>query len=229
MKILNFEDFVNEANLSEEFLKFSPGDVVIMTKSVKLSDFDFKKSATTWWGQKVMNSLNMATRNDSREIKRNDILWIFTSPSKIDSKGKARITGYAGGFLNDKHHTTNFKVTYDYEMISVQLIILSLMEGYAKVVKYNELPDNIRREKEEEIRLSRVREEIRNGGVILDDMEIISYDWEGLKNDRYIFKGYHKDTGEKLPDILMKGHDIRNKTFINVNTGEEITGDPFIK
>lgn len=241
--IPTFEQFINEkyenikeSNLSREFLKFKPGDVVVITKSIKPTDFDFRKSARTWWGEKVASSLNIVTRGDeynkNRMYNPGDVLWIFTKPSTIDSKGKAKITGYAGGFegsLSDnpeRYSTTSFEITYNYDYASTQIIILALIEGYAEVVKYNQLPKAVRDEQEAKIKMNRVREEIRNNSVIYGDMEVTEYDW---KAGNYIIKGYNKDTGDKMPDKLVKANEIASGKFISTKTNKEITGDPFIK
>lgn len=241
--IPTFEQFIyekyeniKESNLSREFLKFKPGDVVVITKSIKPTDFDFRKSARTWWGEKVASSLNIVTRGDkynkNRMYKPGDVLWIFTKPSTIDSKGKAKITGYAGGFegsLSDnfeRHGTTAFEVTYEYDYASTQIIILALIEGYAEVVKYNKLPKDVRIKQEAKIKIDRILEEIINNSVIYDDMEITERGWN--KNG-YIFKGYNKDTGDKMPDKLVKPNEIVSGKFISTKTNKEITGDPFIK
>jgi hypothetical protein len=228
-------DLLNEANLSQELLKFKPGDTVVITKSITPKDFDFRKSARTWWGEKVASEFNIITRGDEynrdRTFTPGDVLWIFTKPSTIDSKGRAKITGVAGGFqgsLSDdpgKYSNTAFEVTYNYDRIETQIIILALQEGYAEVINYNKLPKSKRDELEASIKMDRVRDIIRNNSVIYGDMEVTAYLWQGGRG-HYILKGYNKDTGEKMPDKLVKSGTIASETFIDSKTKKEISGNP---
>ena len=229
----SINDFLNESNLSEEFLKFQPGDCVVMKKSIKLLDFDFTKSARTWFGQKI-SVLNTIIRNDEyskdRSYSEGDILFIFTEPSRLDKKNRAIITGYAGGFegsISDtpnKYNLTPFIVNYGYDQIETQIIILSLLNGYSEVVKYDDLPDKRKQEIEADILVDRIKDCIRDSAVIYKDMEVTEYDYD--KNNKYIFKGFNKDNGEKLPDLLVNPKDLYTNKVTKLN-GEEITGYPF--
>jgi hypothetical protein len=226
---------INEANLSKEFLKFQPGDAIEITKSFSIADFNYKKSARTWWGEKIASTSNIIVKNDynkNRIYHPGNVIWIFTNPSTIDSKGRANISGYYGGFKGSFDDTpgeqglTSFSVISNYDEPIVQTIILALLEGYAKVVKYNDLAKSVRDEHESNIKMDRVRDAIRGNSVIYGDMEITDYEW---KSGNYILKGYNKETGDKMPDRLVKAPELARGTFINSKNGEEITGDPFKK
>jgi hypothetical protein len=226
---------INEANLSKEFLKFQPGDAIEITKSFNIADFNYKKSARTWWGEKIANASNIIVKSDynkNRIYQPGNVIWIFTNPSTIDSKGRANIAGYYGGFKGSFDDTpgeqglTSFSVISNYDETIVQTIILALLEGYAKVVKYNDLAKSVRDEHESNIKMDRVRDAIRGNSVIYGDMEITDYEW---KAGNYILKGYNKETGDKMPDRLVKAPELARGTFINSKNSEEITGDPFKK
>jgi hypothetical protein len=55
-------------------------------------------------------------------------------------------------------------------------------------------------------------------------MEVTEYDY--AKNNKYIFKGFNKDNGEKVPDLLINKKDLYINKVTKLN-GEEITGYPF--
>jgi hypothetical protein len=113
----------------------------------------------------------------------------------------------------------NFKTNKKYGSIKYDFKGELLRE----LIKYNELPKSKRDELEANIKMDRVRDAIRNNSVIYGDMEVTEYDW---KAGNYILKGFNKDTGEKMPDKLVKSGAIASETFIDSKTKKEIEGNP---
>jgi hypothetical protein len=234
--IKTFESFLNEANLSKEFMRFNPGDVVLVTSSFKPTALNYKDSAKTWWGQKISSLKNMWAKdtlkyNPDRVYKTGDPLFVFTKPSTIDSEGLAHIYGYAGFFFGDfaaNRDPNDFALSerdleWDYNDMMTQTIILAIMEGYAEVGKYSDIDAKARNEFETEIKKARITSPlIKDIPVLYDGMQI--HKWERT-NQGYIFSGFDPKTGNEVPKRLVKFADIANGKF-TVN-GKEITGDPF--
>ena len=235
--IKTFESFLNEANLSQEFMKFQPGDAVIINKAFKPTDLNFRNSARTWWGEKVASLKNMWAKeimkfSPDREYKSGEPLFVFTRPSKIDSKGFATIFGYAGFFFglsaNKGQSPDEFALeaaakSYDYNEMMTQTIILAILGGYATVKKYSDISQNIRNEFEAEVKLERITSEIlKKNTVIYDGMEIHKYEWA---KTGYIFSGFDVQTGNEVPNKLVKFEDIVKGKF--VCNGNELTSNPF--
>ena len=232
-----FESFLNEANLSQEFMNFQPGDAVIINKAFKPTDLNFRKSARTWWGEKIASLKNMWAKdtmkyNPDREYKSGDPLFVFTRPSKIDSKGLAIIYGYAGFFFGlnanknqseDDFALSAYNLSYDYDDMMTQTIILAILGGYAEVKKYSDIKANLRTEFEAEVKRDRLTSEIlKKNTVIYDDMEIHKYEWT---KTGYIFSGFDAKTGNEVPKKLVKFEDIVKGKFIC--NGQELSSDPF--
>lgn len=234
--IQTFEGFLNEANLSQEFMNFQTGDAVIVTNNFKPTDLNFRKSARTWWGEKVASLKNMWAKdqmkyNPDRTYKSGDPLFVFTKPSKIDAKGLATIFGYAGYFFGDfsPNHDANeftlsaYNLSYDYDEMMTQTVILAILGGYAEVKKYSDIKANLRTEFEAELKRDRITSEIlKKNTVIYDDMEIHKYEWT---KTGYIFSGFDTKTGNEIPKKLVKFEDIIKGKFIS--NGQEITNEPF--
>ena len=238
--ILKFEEFVNEmANLSENFLDFEKGDIILVKKPFRPSDLDFKKAAVTWWGKNISSLHNMFSKdelkwNPNRTYKKGDPLFIFTANSKMNDKGMATIYGYAGYFLGlnaDKEQSSDdFTLEdrnsiYTYEDYLVRLIALAIIEGYVEHTSYNKLDAKLKNEFEASIKRDRVSSAIlKNKTVVYDGMEIHKYEWSKTE---YIFSGFDANTGNEIPKRLVKFEDIVKGKFLA--DGEEISGDPFKK
>lgn len=231
-----FESFLNEANLSDEAMNFQTGDAIIVTKTFVPTDLDFRKSATSFWGQKVASLKNMWAKegvknNPNRTYKAGDPLFVFTKPAKLDSKGMATIYGYAGYFFGDFQGERNpddfalsaYDLSYPYNDMMTQTVILAILGGYAKVAKYSDINAKERIEFEALIKKDRVTYEIIGGNTVTyDGMEIHKYDWT---KQGYVFSGFDEKTGNEVPKRLVKFEDVvKGRFFVN---GKEITNDPF--
>lgn len=232
--IKTFEQFIdniksssiNEANLSDEFLKFSPGDTVIVTKGFNPNELNFKKSARTIWGKYISSVLNLAYSDNNVKYKKDDFIFIFTKPTTIDRKNKANITGYSSiHWLGSDKYSIDFKPsTWNYDEGLTQVIILAILEGYAKIVKYNSLSDNIKNEIEAPIKHNRINKILKNQTVIIKELETEITELVN-KKDKLMIKGFNTENGDKIPDKLINNKQLLELTFIDSKNNKEITGD----
>lgn len=241
-----FEEFVNEsnliiemANLSENFLDFEKGDVILVKKPFRPSDLNFKKAAVTWWGKNISSYHNIFAKDDlkynpGRTYKAGDPLFVFTAKSKLDSKGIATLFGYAGYFLglNANPGQSEDDITiesrnsiYTYDDYLVRIIALAIVEGYVEHTTYSKLNAKLKDEFEADIKRDRIRSAInKNQTIVYDGIEIHKYEWS---KTGYIFSGFDAVSGNEIPKKLVKFADIAKGKFLA--DGVEISGDPFIK
>jgi hypothetical protein len=238
MYVKPFEEFINEmANLSQEVLKFKAGDAIVITQRFSMSDLDFSKSARTLWGQKIASSLNvhMKLSADSQsyqyKYEPGDVLFVFSKSGQVNNKGLAKITGYMGGFgyANDdtpaQFRNSGIEVTLDYDDFLTQTIILSLLEGKSKQISFNQVSKDSRESIQTHIKVNRIITRlVKRKPIKYDDMEITSYNTMGEAGIEFI--GFDKDSGDKLPNKLVKWSNIRAGKFLETSTGKEITGNP---
>jgi hypothetical protein len=235
--VKSYEEFVNEANLSDGFLSMRKGDAVIVTRDFLPTDLDYKKSATTLWGQKVVSLKNIWAKdqmkeNPGRTYKKGDVLFLFTQPVKLDNKGRANIRGYGGGFPGslaredqNKFYITPFESTYPYDDMMTQTIILALLSGYASVYSKEAIDPKIWSNLKSSIKVDRIWNAVRRKETVIhEDMEIHKFEYG---NPGYILSGFDKTTRNRLPDKFIKIEDILRDKFIA--NGKEISGDPFQK
>jgi hypothetical protein len=219
-----FEQFVNEANLSDEVLKIKKGDVVIITKDLKLTELNFKKSALTWWGKNISSVLNSVSKdNKNKTYKKGDILFIASKNGKVDSDGMGKLYGYQGGWdSSDEYHIAPFDLKHPYKGYITQIIILALLNGFAKVIPYNSLDKS----KKLEFELGVLRERVRlaisyNKKVLYDGMIVTSYTYD---SGMMVLSGFDADTKNKMPDKMVDDYSELNNVMID---GKPVNTKPF--
>ncbi|MCK9574737.1 MAG: hypothetical protein WC979_03225 [Candidatus Pacearchaeota archaeon] len=233
-RIPKFDEFLNEANLSNEALKFKKGDAIIVTKPFNHKDIDFKLSATSWFGSHVAATNNFL-KNSSREVEKDDVLFIFSEDGKIeiDKNGKplAVVKGYQGGYTEilqgvkmTAWDISSYEFNYDYNDFMLQLMFVALHNGWAKIIKYSSFPADKKEYMEGAVKYSRLSYGAGKYDLIHDDMHIVNI--KNIGNDKYILSGYNSIDGKKIPDVLISKEKIyKDKFYLKDKT--EVTGDLF--
>lgn len=190
-------------------------DVVIVTSDFNPTDLDFKKIATTWWGRNISSIFNITNREyKDRSYKKGDVLFISGKVFEQNTKGGQVLYGYQGGFdIEDKFGICSFPLFYDYDDILTQTIALSIMYGFAKIIQYDDLDNQVKNDFENSILIDKITTSInRKHDVLYENMIVVGYKRHGKS---FIFSGFDSFTRKQVSDIMIQ--DANNLATFVVN------------
>lgn len=229
--IKTFSEFLNEANLSHEALKFKKGDCIVVKKKFSLSDIDWKKAAYTWWGSNIYAIEREWFKNNHIPFEKNNLLFVFTKDGYVDDKGMGQIEGYpgwAGNSMFCEYYSirTNIEnLSYD-NAPNLKMYLLSLLEGLSEVVPYNKVDKKVKSEFENRIFYDRLQTVFKySGDLTFNGIRIDEYKFM-KNNSELVIKGYDIETGEKV-DKMISTEMIDKFGIYSTRDDIEITGDPF--
>ena len=123
----------------------TPGDCILVTKNFKTSQLHFRKTASTWWGRNIYSVMRIMTGDDEyQDFHKDQILFIATqTPVPNNLSIGSKIHGlileyrYHHGWKMDNHPND-----YDRQDTMFHILFLALLQGFAKIVKYDSLIDS---------------------------------------------------------------------------------------
>lgn len=223
----NYEEFLFEANLSNEILKFKKGDVVVTTKFLDPKELNFKKSALTWWGSNISALQNIFAKEASKEGKTYDkgnVLFIFTEDGQLDKKGRGYIVGYQGGFYDTTFAISEWTDKFEYDQYVTQLTLLAVLNGYAEVIPYSKLDKKTKEEFENSTTSAKVRDYILSNKHKVQFMNMLVTDYSFQSSEQLVLKGYDVKTGDQLPNKLVSYEDLLTNVTVD---NKPIEKNPF--
>ena len=206
----NFEQFVNginEARTDEvPRVNLEPGQCIVATEDIDAKDIDFKKVAKTWWGRNASSSRNIY-KEKGIGYEKGQVMFISIGGWK----------GYHAGREEDGSISlTSF--TY-YDEYRNDYYEIALHEGLVKIVNYEELPEDFRKDLEDDVKVYKI-----TSASLKDDKSLIYYP-DGLKGDTinilninregetYKVEGFNPKTKRGVNDFYLSYEDLVNGVF----------------
>lgn len=206
----SFEQFVNginEARTDEvPEVNLEPGQCIVATEDIDAKDINFKKVAKTWWGRNIASGDNYG-KAKGNWFKKGQVIFISTENK----------SGYHAGLNFDgEMEVSNFSY---YDKFRNKFYEIALHEGLAKIVDYEELPEDFREEFENSVKIGKI-----TSASLKNDKSLMYYP-EGLKGDKinileinkknenYKIEGFDPKTKRKVNDFYLSYEELVNGIF----------------
>lgn len=213
-----FESRTNEVPT----IDLKPGQVIVATEDIYSKDIDFKKTAKTWWGKNISSDSNILKQKG---------LWYNKGDVIFISKG-----GYYGYIASNKLSYDGYGINdipFKIDDFMREFIEISLFTNKAKIINYEDLPQDFKNEFETIAKLTKISNLVGkrgnkviyypnytghndNGIVVLE----FKYPIEG-EEMYYTVKGFDPNTKKRVDEYLIHYDDIMDEVFTVKNNGNE--------